>query len=282
MALTKAWTTKGLQRRNSLNGLDGNFGIKLGTGRGAASVNDTALTGTIQHAGSDLEILVGEEHQVLDSNGNSVSIGVTGIANTSIVWTGVGEFGFFDIDTDELMFVGRLATGDTADWTDKQLGNNYIFDLLMPVFGHTGSVTMNITNSISVGVSDASITPVKLDANTAAKRQAFRTKIGIEDFSTMLTDAATIAWNLDTSEIAEVTLAGNRTLAVPANGREGRAYMLKVIQDSTGSRTLTLHSSIDTGGLDAPELSTTGGKADFLFFIKDGSTVRYFGIRNDE
>ena len=161
----------------------------------------------------------------------------------------------------------------------SQVRNGAWVDVLSGAVVKTLLTALTGTDKLSgSALATASITPVKLDANTAAKRQAFRTKIGIEDFSTTLTDSATIAWNLDTSEIAEVTLAGNRTLAVPTNGRDGVLYLLRTKQDSTGSRTLTLHSSIDKGDLDAPELSTAGGTTDVLAFMKWGSSIKYLGI----
>ena len=55
-----------------------------------------------------------------------------------------------------------------------------------------------------------------------------------------LTDGATIAWDVSTSPVAKVTLAGNRTLAAPTNAiANGQYIALLVIQDGTGSRTLT-------------------------------------------
>jgi hypothetical protein len=53
-----------------------------------------------------------------------------------------------------------------------------------------------------------------------------------------LTDAATINWDA-TFPIAQVTLGGNRTLANPTNLVDGRRYSLWIIEDSTGTRTIT-------------------------------------------
>ena len=64
-----------------------------------------------------------------------------------------------------------------------------------------------------------------------------------------LADGATINWDLDSGHVATVTLGGNRTLAVPTNGQDNVLYLLRVTQDGTGSRTLTLDASIDRGGL---------------------------------
>ena len=93
-----------------------------------------------------------------------------------------------------------------------------------------------------------------------------------------LTDAASVAWNLDDGATADLTLAGNRTLAVPTGGADGGWYLLRATQDATGSRTLTLAAGIVRGGLDAPTLSTDANAVDLLMFTRIGTTVRYAGI----
>jgi hypothetical protein len=67
-----------------------------------------------------------------------------------------------------------------------------------------------------------------------------------------------------------VTLGGNRTLDIvgEANGSSGT---LVVIQDGTGSRTLTLPAgSIEEGG--SIVLSTAAGAVDVLGWIYDGTS----------
>ena len=86
-----------------------------------------------------------------------------------------------------------------------------------------------------------------------------------------LTDGATITWNASTQQVAKVTLGGNRTLSAPSNGVTGQFISLAVIQDSTGSRTLTWNSAyVFTGGT-APTLTTTVSKADVFVFRYNGT-----------
>src|SRR5262245_33617092 len=56
-----------------------------------------------------------------------------------------------------------------------------------------------------------------------------------------LTDGATINWDMGNSRIAQVTIAGNRTIAAPTTMLAGSALLI-VNQDATGSRTLTWNS----------------------------------------
>lgn len=82
-----------------------------------------------------------------------------------------------------------------------------------------------------------------------------------------LTDGATIAWDLQTQQVARVTLGGNRLLANPTNIVAGGTYILYVVQDGTGSRTLSYGTAYDFGLDGVPILSTGGGKYDILAFL---------------
>ena len=97
---------------------------------------------------------------------------------------------------------------------------------------------------------------------------------------TTLTAGAALTWDLDAGSVADVTLTANATLGVPTNGVDAGVYMLRVKQPASGNFTLTLNASIDTGGLDAPTLSTDSNAVDYLLFSKRGTTVDYLGIRS--
>lgn len=94
-----------------------------------------------------------------------------------------------------------------------------------------------------------------------------------------LTDGATITWDVSTAPVAKVTLGGNRTIAAPTNGATGQFISLAVIQDATGSRTLTWNSVYEFTGDTAPTLTTTASKAD-LFVFRYNGTVWYEMGRN--
>ena len=88
-----------------------------------------------------------------------------------------------------------------------------------------------------------------------------------------LTDGATVNWNMDSGASAQVTLAGNRAMAAPTNLRAGATYLLMVIQDGTGSRTITWNSVFKWAGGTAPVLSTTAGAKDLISFWSDGTNL---------
>ena len=80
------------------------------------------------------------------------------------------------------------------------------------------------------------------------------------------TDAATITFDLSTS-LHTVTLGGNRTLAL-SNETVGQTFVLRLVQDGTGTRTVTWFTTIKwAAGGAAPTLTTTADKTDVFGFI---------------
>lgn len=134
-------------------------------------------------------------------------------------------------------------------------------------------------------------TPAILSGNTSAVRKFLR-QLGTGSVSAApawdtiaeadlplpawvaLTDGATITWDVASKREAKgsVTLGGNRTLSI-TNAANGSAGLLRVTQDGTGSRTLTLPtgSLIVGGGGTSPTLSTAAGAVDLLAFEYDGT-----------
>ena len=87
-----------------------------------------------------------------------------------------------------------------------------------------------------------------------------------------LTDGATVTWDVTASPVAKVTLAGNRTLALPSNPLgSGQYASLLVIQDGTGSRTLTWNAAYEFKDDTAPTLTTTASKGDLFTFRYNGA-----------
>jgi hypothetical protein len=81
-----------------------------------------------------------------------------------------------------------------------------------------------------------------------------------------LTDGATIAIDWNNGNTQYVTLGGNRTITL-SNPIEGGRYGLFLIQDATGSRTITWPAGIKWAGGTAPTLTTTASKADIITLL---------------
>ena len=95
--------------------------------------------------------------------------------------------------------------------------------------------------------------------------------------ATTLTDGATINWDASANQVTSVTLGGNRTFAAPTNMVDGGAYVLIVVQDGTGSRTVTWNSVFKWVGGTAPTLTTANGSRDQFVFVSNGTNMYEIG-----
>ena len=86
-----------------------------------------------------------------------------------------------------------------------------------------------------------------------------------------LSDGGSISWNALTQPVAKVTLGGNRTLGAASGGVAGQYISLLVIQDGTGSRTLTWNAAYEFASDTAPTLTTTASLGDLFVFRYNGS-----------
>jgi hypothetical protein len=87
-----------------------------------------------------------------------------------------------------------------------------------------------------------------------------------------LTDGATITPDFGANQNFTVTLGGNRTLANPSNMVVGQTGSIFLVQDGTGSRTLSFGTYYDFAGGTAPTLTTTASAVDRLDYIVRTST----------
>jgi hypothetical protein len=86
-----------------------------------------------------------------------------------------------------------------------------------------------------------------------------------------LTDGATVTLNASTQQVCKLTLGGNRTLSAPTNPVTGQYISILVIQDGTGSRTLTWNAIYEFASDTAPTLTTTASLGDLFTFRYNGT-----------
>lgn len=111
---------------------------------------------------------------------------------------------------------------------------------------------------------------------------ALRTQVGTftraqRYAAAVLTDQASIDWNLDTQPVARVTLAGNRTMNAPSNQRDPGFFALIVNQDATGGRTLAWNVAYDFGADGVPALPSGANKVAIFTFMSNGASMRCVG-----
>lgn len=94
----------------------------------------------------------------------------------------------------------------------------------------------------------------------------------------VLTDAATINWDANTiGNSALVTLGGNRTISAITNPMTGAVYILRVVQDGTGNRTLTFNAAYTFPNGISPILNLAASAVTVYQFLYDGANFRYIG-----
>lgn len=79
-------------------------------------------------------------------------------------------------------------------------------------------------------------------------------------------DGATITFDLSTSNVHTVVLGGARTLAL-SNVTVGQSFVIRLVQDGTGGRTVTWFSTIKWANGTTPTLTSTLNKTDVFGFI---------------
>ena len=148
---------------------------------------------------------------------------------------------------------GKITVGTSA--ANATISSNGAHDLVLE--------TNEGTNSGSITLTDAADGDITF-TNNGAGNVVFNDAAYAPE--TSLTDAATITWDAQAMPITKVTLTDNRILAAPTNSQTGQFVSLLIIQDATGSRTLTWNGVFEFPLEAAPTLTATGALADLFVF----------------
>ena len=140
--------------------------------------------------------------------------------------------------------------------------------------GHTDLTASTVVSNNSVAAS--TITASHITASAIVSQTA-STPLKFADGTygpvTAYTPAGAATATLDVSQanIHHITMpAGNITIAI-SNETVGQCFMIEILQDATGSRTVTWFTTIKWAGGSAPTLTTTGAKRDTFGFRVTGT-----------
>jgi hypothetical protein len=197
---------------------------------------------------------------------------------------------------------GSLDPSAALDYASKQYVDTRLVGIYtgtVPSGSTTAVVTHNLnTTAIMVTVRDTtgnevivpnqatSANAVTLTFTTAPTSGQYTIRVegglsagGYQPPPVALTDAATIATNASLGNYFRVTLGGNRTLGNPTNPTDGQKIIWELIQDGTGSRTITLDTAFALGtDISAVTLTTTASKRDFLGAVYNSTATKWYVI----
>lgn len=145
---------------------------------------------------------------------------------------------------------------------------------------YNGNITnANIAADAAIALSKLATTPATLTGtetltNKTLTSPAVNTPTTTGPIATLTdaSDGSTITFDLANGPIHSVTLGGNRTLALN-NSATGKVFVIRLIQDGSGSRTVTWFSTIKWEFGIEPTLSTTAADVDVFGFICTGANT---------
>ena len=120
--------------------------------------------------------------------------------------------------------------------------------------------------------SDIGSTIQAFDADTAKTDVAQTFSAAQRGTITTLTDGATVTPDFAASNNYTLTLGGNRTIANPTNLTAGQSGSIFLVQDGTGSRTVSWGSYWDWAAGTAPTLTTTASAVDRIDYVVRSTT----------
>jgi len=198
-------------------------------------------------------------------------------ANRVLGAAAAGEIG--ETQVQSAMIIDDVALGGNPTTTTQTAGNNTtriattafvttavgnveVVNDTTPQLG--GNLDVNGNQIVSASNGDISIQP-----NGTGTVEVKRASSALNT----LTDAATIAVDLSLANNHTVTLGGNRTLGNPTNAEPGQTGSIFIVQDGTGSRTLTPDTNwhFAKGGAH-PTFSTAANAVDRIDYIVRTST----------
>jgi len=244
--------------------------LNSGTSRPASAVANSLWLDTTTSTAPTLKYYDGADDislATIDHVGNTVNwldstVSITGLSTTAT--------GTVLTLTDSSINSTQDIRLPTAKAIADDSGNEYL------KFAKTASAVneITITNSATGNSPDLSVTGGDTNIGLSITTKGtglIKLNDGAYFPEATLTDGATITWDASVAQVAKVTLGGNRTLSAPTNGATGQFISLLVIQDGTGSRTLTWNSAYEFASDTAPTLTTTASLGDLFTFRYNGT-----------
>lgn len=178
-------------------------------------------------------------------------------------------------------FAGTVATATTTPVITLQ---TTVTGILQGNGTAISAATTTGSGSVVLATSPTLITPIlgvatatslQVNTLTATTNNSINLNSGsynsIQTYSPAAAGTATLDLSLGNVHFINMP-AGNITIAI-SNASAGQCFIVRIMQDSGGSRTVTWFSNIKWAGGTPPTLTTTANKADMLGFVMTTLTL---------
>tara|TARA_Y100001938_G_scaffold140041_1_gene207700 strand:- start:1280 stop:2170 length:891 start_codon:yes stop_codon:yes gene_type:complete len=230
---------------------------EVGIGTYTASGTTLARTTVLQssNGGSAVDFSAGTK-DVFVTYPSDKAVAVSGSPNFATVSATSLNAGTLTVDGENVATSSTVATLSATMATS--IGNH------LPLSG--GTLTGIVSGT------DIYVSAVAIGVDSLLGKELHIGKAAVADVVS-LTDGTSIAVSFNDGQNFAVQLAGNRTLESPTNCVAGQVGSIFIIQDGTGSRTLSYGGNWKFVGGTAPTLSTGASAVDRIDYIAYTSTA---------
>ena len=235
--------------------LDGTISIDAGVVTGATSVTSTAFVGNLTGT-----VATVTQNSITTMTG----LVTTGALNSGSITSGFGAIdnGASAITTTGIITGGTVeATTDTAANDNAAMGYTAAEGLILTGQGSTNDVTIK---------NDADADVIEIPTGTTNVTVAGNLGVGgtaVANTDTDTSNTGNVTLDFSANQNFVLTLTGNTTLVNPSTEQVGQSGFIAVIQDGTGSRTLSLGTDYETAGAAGITLTATAAATDLVPYL---------------
>jgi hypothetical protein len=207
----------------------------------------------------------------LDTSTTPATLKIRNAANDGFITLGTASTNFGLVSASGATFTGditlnarsdvRFADTDSSNYIALQapatVSSNVTFTL--PSADGTANQALKTDASGNLGFASYLLLSETTNGQTVTG--------GVRGNIVTISDAANLAYDMDDGVNATVTLGGNRTFDNPSNITVGQSGSIFIVQDGTGSRTLSFGNAFDFAGGTAPTLSTGANAVDRIDYV---------------
>ena len=235
-------------------------------GDGTGFVTDTELA-TVSAA---LATSIGNSNTLIANTSSALATSI-GNSNTNIT-TNASAITSINtvIGTVSAALASSIGNSNSAITSINTVIANVSSALATSIGNHLPLAGGTITGIVSA--TDVYVSAIAIGVNSLLGKNLHIETAAVADLVS-LTDGANVAVNFNSGQNFHLTLAGNRALDNPTNCVAGQVGSIFIVQDGTGSRTLSYGSNWEFIGGTAPTLTTDAAAVDRLDYIVRTSTA---------